>query len=84
MIEIVARVQELAALAESALPRVGEVAGLADASETQLLVALSALRGRVDASISLVAAELERRSARELGAAGLARRTGVKSGVELV
>jgi len=84
MIEIVSRVQELADLADSALPRAGEVAGLADSSETQLLVALSALRARVDASLSLVAADIERKSARELGAAGLARRSGVKTGIELV
>ena len=84
MTDIVSRVQELADLADAALPRVGEVTGLADVSESQLLVALSSLRARVDASISVVAADLERKSARELGAAGLARRAGVRSGVELV
>jgi hypothetical protein len=45
---------------------------------------LSALRRRVDASIALVASDIERKSARELGAESLARRAGVRSGAELV
>ncbi|MCL2516856.1 MAG: hypothetical protein FWF16_13000, partial [Microbacteriaceae bacterium] len=84
MIEIVSRVHDLAVSAESALPRSGEIAALADADETALLVELAALRSRVDTAMAAVAADIERKSARELGAAGLARRSGVRSGVELV
>ncbi|GAA4183012.1 HNH endonuclease signature motif containing protein [Gryllotalpicola kribbensis] len=84
MTPIAERVHELAAAADSALPCASEVARLSGPDEVALLGELSALRRRVDASIALVASDIERKSAHELGADSLARKAGVRSGAELV
>ncbi|MFC4244152.1 DUF222 domain-containing protein [Gryllotalpicola reticulitermitis] len=84
MAEIIRRVRELTASAVDALPDVNDVAVLSGAATTTLLTELAALRRRVDAAISLVAADIDRKSARDLGPDSLARRAGVKSGAELV
>ncbi|WP_162940174.1 HNH endonuclease signature motif containing protein [Gryllotalpicola protaetiae] len=74
----------LAAAAVGALPCAGDVSGLAGSEQLALLEELSALRRSVDASIALVASDIERKSARELGAESLARKAGLRNGAELV
>ncbi|GAA4178313.1 HNH endonuclease signature motif containing protein [Gryllotalpicola koreensis] len=84
MSEIVSRVHSLTAAAAGALPCADEITALTDAAQLALLGELSALRREVDTAISLVASDIERKSARELGPESLARRAGVRSGAELV
>jgi hypothetical protein len=84
MTSIAERVHELAVTAGSVLPCARDLSGLGGADELAVLGELSALLKCVNASIALMAADIERKSARELGAESLARRAGVRSGAELV
>jgi hypothetical protein len=84
MTSIAERVHELAVTAGAMLPCARDLSGLGGADELAVLGELSALSKCVNASIALVAADIDRKSARELGAESLARRAGVRSGAELV
>lgn len=77
-------VRELTSLVGESLPRAEQIATLADAETATLMAELGVIARRVAAASSLVAADIERRSARELGAAGLAQSRGVRNGPELV
>ncbi|WP_027479092.1 DUF222 domain-containing protein, partial [Gryllotalpicola ginsengisoli] len=62
----------------------GEVAGLSGIELTAQVRALSGVQARLSAAIAVRAAEIDRRSARELGKDGLAQASGLRSGAELV
>jgi hypothetical protein len=81
---VLVTVRELAQAVNSALPCAEQIAELENGEVTALMAELGTIAGRVSATSSLVAADIDRRSARELGAAGLAQSNGVRNGPELV
>ncbi|GAA4182118.1 hypothetical protein GCM10022287_38430 [Gryllotalpicola koreensis] len=68
----------------SALPCAEQIAQLSDPEVTALMAELGALSRKVAATSSLAATDIDRRSARELGAAGLAQSNGLRNGPEFV
>jgi hypothetical protein len=75
---------ELAAKVAGALPEAEMLAGLSASDQAEAMRVLGTLRSRVDASISLLAADIERKSARELGTDGLAQKNGFTDGAGFV
>jgi len=84
MSSVLDAMRELTTLVSSALPCAEQIAQLDDSETTALMAELGAIARRVSATSSLVATDIDRRSARELGAAGLAQSNGLRSGPELV
>jgi hypothetical protein len=76
--------RSLATMVAGALPRAGDVAGLGPADEVEAARVLGGIRSSVSDAISLLAADIERRSARELGTAGLAQRNGFTDGARFL
>ncbi|AYG02723.1 HNH endonuclease [Gryllotalpicola protaetiae] len=68
----------------SALPCAEQIAQLRDPDVIALMAELGALARKVAATSSLAATDIDRRSARELGAAGLAQSNGLRNGPEFV
>lgn len=66
------------------LPDVGRVGEVSDADLLGLQAAVAEVRRRVDSAAAIVAGEVARRSARELGYGGLAQRSGARTPYALV
>jgi hypothetical protein len=84
MSSVIDSLRSLATSVAGALPRAGDLAGLSAGEEAEAARLLGGLRARVSDSLSLLAADIERKSARELGTAGLAQRNGFKDGAGFV
>ncbi|HEY0247982.1 MAG TPA: DUF222 domain-containing protein [Gryllotalpicola sp.] len=78
------RLRDLATAVAGALPCVDDVAGLSPRDETEAARLLGGIHAAVGGAISLLAADIDRRSARELGTDGLAQRSGFRDGAGLV
>lgn len=84
MSSVLDRLRELATAVAGALPRASELAALGPAEEVEATRVLGEVRAAVSASIALLAADIDRRSARELGTDGLAQQHGFSDGAGLV
>ena len=84
MSSVLDAVREATSVVTSALPCAEQIAQLRDPEVTALMAELGLLARKVSAASSLAAADIDRRSARELGAAGLAQTNGVRNGPEFV
>jgi hypothetical protein len=84
MSSVLESLESLAATVAEALPCADDLAALTPEEETRATRVLGGIRSRVGATISLLAADIERKSARELGTDGLAQQRGFKDGAGLV
>jgi hypothetical protein len=84
MNSVLESVRGLGSAVDAALPRPAAVAALSDAEIAAVMSELGAITRKVTAASSLVATDIGRRSARELGADGLAQSQGARSGPEFV
>ncbi|AYG04880.1 HNH endonuclease signature motif containing protein [Gryllotalpicola protaetiae] len=84
MSSVLASLESLAATVAGALPCADDLATLTPEDEARATQVLGGIRSSVVATISLLAADIERKSARELGTEGLAQKRGFKDGVGLV
>ena len=84
MSSVLESLESLAAAVASALPRADDLAALSPEDEARATQVLGGIRSSVGAIISLLAADIERKSARELGTEGLAQQRGFKDGVGLI
>lgn len=76
--------RELPGLLAGRLPGAAIAGSLTDAELTRALAVIGDVRRALDGSAAVVAAEVARRSARDLGTGGLAQRRGHKDGTGLV
>jgi hypothetical protein len=81
---IVESVHGLPALMAGMLPHATDIAQAHSDELLEFLALIGTANAALQASSALAAAEIDRRSARELGAESLAKKAGVKSGAELV
>lgn len=84
MSSVIQAVRDLGQAVDAALPRATAVAALTDAELATLMSELGAIARKLTAASSLVATDIGRRSARELGAAGLAQSHGLRNGPEFI
>ncbi|GAA4172769.1 HNH endonuclease signature motif containing protein [Gryllotalpicola koreensis] len=84
MSSVLESLESLAATVAEALPCADDLGALTPDEEAQATRVLGGIRSSVGATISLLAADIERRSARELGTEGLAQQRGFKDGIGLV
>lgn len=80
MTPVLERLRTLATGVAEALPHAGEIAGLSSSEAAEAVRVLGGIRHSVGDVMSLLAADIERQSARDLGTAGLAQRNGFKDG----
>jgi len=84
MSSVLDSLDRLAVMVAGALPCADDLAGLTSEEAARAAQVLGGIRARVGMTISLLAADIARRSARELGTEGLAQQRGFKDGVGLV
>lgn len=74
----------VASALEAALPSTSAVREVDDVALLELSRTAARVRQLADAQVALIAGEIERRSAREFGSAGMAQRLGLRTAEELV
>jgi len=84
MSSVLESLQSLAAMVDRALPCADDLAALTPDEEARATQLLGGIRSRIGGTISLLAADIQRKSARELGVDGLAQRRGFRDGVGLI
>ncbi|GAA4154975.1 hypothetical protein GCM10022286_03310 [Gryllotalpicola daejeonensis] len=84
MSSVLDSLDRLAAMVAGALPCADDLAVLSPDEEARATQVLGGIRARVGTTIALLAADIIRKSARELGTEGLAQQRGFKDGLGLV
>ena len=80
MSQVLDSLRSLATVVAGALPCAADLGALSAPEEAEAARVLGGIRSAVGSSIALLAADIERKSSRELGTEGLAQRNGFKDG----
>ncbi|MCL2515645.1 MAG: HNH endonuclease [Microbacteriaceae bacterium] len=84
MPSVLEQLRELAGSVASSIPAAGELTSLSATEEAEALRVLGSIRTAICEPISLLAADIQRKSERALGTAGLAQRNGFKDGIGFI